>query len=69
MFGCLRRLLGVALIAAISIAAWHYRDRWWPGASGGTAIRWLFPYRAGREELTEAWTAFRAAVENALVSG
>ncbi len=37
--------------------------------SGGTAIRWLFPYRAGREELTEAWAAFRAAVEKASSSG
>ena len=35
MFGCLRRLLGIAIIAVIAIAAWHYRDRWWPGARAG----------------------------------
>ena len=34
MFGCLRRLISIALVAVIAIAAWHYRDRWWPGASG-----------------------------------
>jgi acetylornithine/succinyldiaminopimelate/putrescine aminotransferase len=33
--------------------------------SGGTAIRWLLPYRAGRDELGEAWTALRAAVAKA----
>jgi acetylornithine/succinyldiaminopimelate/putrescine aminotransferase len=37
--------------------------------SGGTAIRWLFPYRAGREELAEAWAALRPAVEKAAASG
>jgi hypothetical protein len=37
--------------------------------SGGTAIRWLFPYRAGREELAEAWGALRSAVEKASASG
>jgi acetylornithine/succinyldiaminopimelate/putrescine aminotransferase len=33
--------------------------------SGGTAIRWLFPYRAGEDELTQAWATLRAAVANA----
>lgn len=30
--------------------------------SGGTAIRWLFPYRAGHEILGEAWSALSSAV-------
>jgi acetylornithine/succinyldiaminopimelate/putrescine aminotransferase len=33
--------------------------------SGGTAIRWLLPFRAGAEELGAAWTALRGAVQQA----
>jgi hypothetical protein len=31
MFGCLRRLIGLALVVVLVYLAWNYRDRWWPG--------------------------------------
>ena len=33
MLGCLRRLIGLAILAVIALFAWMYRDRWMPGRS------------------------------------
>ncbi len=35
MFGCLRRLIALALLVVIAFVAWMYRDRWWPGDTAG----------------------------------
>ncbi|HET6680364.1 MAG TPA: hypothetical protein VFG84_04135 [Gemmatimonadaceae bacterium] len=37
MLGCLRRLIGLAILLVIALFAWMYRDRWMPGRSAAGA--------------------------------
>jgi hypothetical protein len=37
MLGCLRRLIGLAILLVIALFAWMYRDRWMPGRSTDSA--------------------------------
>ena len=34
MFGCIRKLGCLALLALLALGGWLYRDRWWPGRGG-----------------------------------